>query len=73
MTNQPVPNPFECARRVVGINVLLKPEDIMCDPSITRQQAEQLLDRHASSIALRMLDAGRGAAVEIAKQEGVPE
>lgn len=70
MSEANLPNPFECARRVVGVNVMLKPEDIMRVWSITRNQAERLLDVHAPSIAAQMLAAGMDAVVEIIKQEG---
>ena len=65
------PNPIECARRIIGVNVMLKPDDIVLAwPSIILADAEYLLDHHASSIAAEMLSAGLSAAVEIIKQQG---
>jgi hypothetical protein len=65
------PNPFECAKRIIGINVTLKPDDIVhARPSITLADAEYLLNHHASFIAAQMLSAGLRAAVEIIKQQG---
>jgi hypothetical protein len=64
------PNPFECAKRIIGVNVMLKPDDVVhAWPSITLADAEYLLDHHASSIAAQMLNAGIRAAVEIIKQQ----
>ena len=73
MSDQPVPNPFTSARRIVGINVLLKPEDIMAIWSITSEQAELLINRHSSSIAVQMFAAGQKAVEQIIQQEGVPK
>jgi hypothetical protein len=71
MSESELPNPFECARRVIGVNVILRPDDITdVWGSLSKQQAEKLLDQHASSIAAQMLTAGISAAVQIMRQEG---
>ncbi len=71
MSESELPNPFECARRIIGVNVMLRPDDITdVWGSLSKQQAETLLDQHASSIAAQMLTAGISAAVQIIRQEG---
>lgn len=71
MSEQSVPNPFDSARRVVAINVQLNPEDVIAVWPMRREQAERLLDRHASSIAVQMLTAGKDAVAQIIEQEGI--
>jgi hypothetical protein len=71
MSELKMPNPFECAKRVVGVNVMLKPDDIVhACPSFSLADAEYLLNHHVSFIAAQMLSAGLRAAVEIIKQQG---
>jgi UTP-glucose-1-phosphate uridylyltransferase len=71
MSELKMPNPFECAKRIVGVNVMLKPDDIVhACPSVSLATAELFLDMHASIIAVQMLSAGLSAAVEIIKQQG---
>ena len=71
MSELKMPNPFECAKRIVGVNVMLKPDDIVhACPSFSLADAEYLLDHHVSFIATQMLSAGLRAAVEIIKQQG---
>jgi hypothetical protein len=73
MSDANLPNPFECARRIVGVNVLLKPQDIIdVWHSLSLEQAERLIDMHGSTIAAQMLAAGINAAVQIIQQEGKP-
>jgi hypothetical protein len=68
MTVSKAPNPFECARRIIGVNVMLKPDDIV-QTGVTLGDAERWLDDCASIIAAEMLSAGIRAAVEIIKQQ----
>ena len=73
MSKQNLPNPFECARRIHGVSVLLKPEDVMdtgTGPVLSRAEAERLLDEHGSTIAAQMLVAGINAAVDIISEQG---
>jgi hypothetical protein len=71
MSESNLPNPFECARRIIGVNVMLKPQDIVdVWHSLTLDQAERLLDVHGCGIAAQMLAAGMSAAVEIIKRDG---
>jgi hypothetical protein len=71
MNDTDCPNPFQCARRIVGVNVMLKPSDIIdVSPSLTVAEAEYLLERHGSAIAGQMLTAGINAVAEIIKHEG---
>lgn len=71
MSELKMPNPFECAKRIAGINVVLKPDDIHhTQPGVSLADAKQVLDRHASAIAAQMLKAGICAAVEIITREG---
>ena len=71
MSESNIPNPFECAGRVVGVTVTLKPSDITeIWHSLTLEQAERLLDVHGSSIAAQMLAAGMDAAVDMIQRDG---
>lgn len=73
MSESNVPNPFESARRIVGINVTLAPHDITeIWHSLTEEQVARLFDRHGSSIAVQMLAAGTQAVIQIIEQEGTP-
>lgn len=66
MSESKVPNPFECAKRIVGVSVTLKSADIVhASPNVSLTDVEQLLDRHASIIAVQMLNAGISASLEI--------
>jgi len=73
MSKQNLPNPFECARRIHGVSVLLKPEDVMdigTGPVLSRVEAERLLDEHGPTIAAQMLVAGINAAAHIISEQG---
>jgi hypothetical protein len=71
MTDANVPNPFQCARRIPGVIVMLKPRDVIdVWHSLTVEEAEHLLERHGLTIAAQMLTAGVNIAVEIIKHEG---
>ena len=71
MSESNLPNPFESARRVSGVNVRLRPEDLVSAmPSIGIDTADRLLDRHGGTLAAVMLNAGIEAGIEIIKQEG---
>ncbi|MGB7158989.1 MAG: hypothetical protein WBD40_13030 [Tepidisphaeraceae bacterium] len=71
MSERHLPNPFECARRVGGVNVQLKPEDVMnVWGMISGAEAERLLDEHGTEIAAQMLAAGIDAAVTIMRAKG---
>ena len=73
MSKEKLPNPFECARRIHGVSVLLKPEDVMdtgTGPVLSRAEAERLLAEHGPTIAAHMLVAGINAAVAIISEQG---
>lgn len=71
MNDANLPNPFHCARRVPGVSVLLKPEDVMnASETTSRAQAERLLEENGTTIAAQMLAAGLEAAVTILREEG---
>jgi len=71
MSELKMPNPFESAKRIVGVDVILKPDDIFhACPIVSLAEAEKVLDRHGSAIAAQMLRAGICAAVEIITHEG---
>ena len=73
MSKQKLQNPFECARRIHGVSVLLKPEDVMgtgAGPVLSRTEAERRLDEHGSAIAAQMLVAGINAAANLISEQG---
>ena len=71
MSEPNLPNPFESAKRVSGVHVRLRPEDLMnAVPALRPETVQRLLDRHGGTIAAAMLNAGIEAAIEISKQEG---
>lgn len=71
MSEPTVPDPFKSAQRLAGINVHLRPEDIMTAlPDMRRETAQRLMDRHGGTLAAAMLGAGITAAIEIMRQEG---
>jgi len=71
MSEPNLPNPFESAKRVSGVHVRLRPEDLMnAVPGLRIETVQRLLDRHGGTIAAAMLNAGIEAAIEISKQEG---
>lgn len=71
MSDDMLPNPFKSARRVPGISVMLKPEDVTnAWGTMTRDKAAQLLDEHGSTIAARMLAAGIEMAFDLARDNG---
>ncbi len=71
MSEPNLPNPFEFAKRVSGIHVRLRPEDLVTAmPSIGIEVVGRVLDRHGGTLAALMLNAGIEAGIEIIKQEG---
>lgn len=71
MSDKPVPNPFEAARRIAALSVMLQSHDLTdAWPTLTEMQARRVLDLHRSSIAVQMLAAGVQAALTILRQEG---
>ena len=71
MSNDDLPNPFDCARRVPGITVMLKPENVTSvGGAMTRDEAARLLDQHGPTIAARMLAAGVETAFNLAREAG---
>lgn len=69
--SETTPNPFECARRRSGINVLLKPEDVMdVSERIDWAQAERVLDEHGAMIAAQMIATGKEVAAQIIREQG---
>ena len=71
MSESNVPNPFESARRIGGVTVHLRAEDLItARPGLRPQAAERLMDRHGGTLAAAMLGAGINAAIEIVRQEG---
>lgn len=70
MNDKPIPNPFEAARRIAALSVMLQPHDLIeAWPTLTEVQARRVLDLHRSSIAVQMLAAGVEAALTILRQE----
>ena len=66
-----LPDPFKCAKRIAGVSVLLRPEDIVnACPGVVRERVDRLLDRHGGTLAAAMLAAGIEAAAQIIRQEG---
>lgn len=70
MSEEEMPDPFKSARRVSGISVLLRPEDVMeAWGTISRAQAQRLFGAHGETIAAQMLAAGVEAAATLIRQE----
>jgi hypothetical protein len=73
MNESKAPNPFECAKRVVGVNVVLKPDDIVrASPKVSIADAEELLNRYGARIAAEMLNTGIRTALNIIKEGSAP-
>ncbi len=71
MSELPLPNPFESARRVDGVTVRLRTEDLMAAyPKATVESVQRMFDRHGGTIAAMMLQAGIEAGIEMMRQEG---
>ncbi len=71
MSETPIPNPFESARRVDGVTVRLRPEDLMgAYPKATIESVQRMFDRHGGTLAAMMLQAGIDAGIEMMRQEG---
>ncbi len=71
MSESPISNPFESARRVDGVTVRLRPEDLIdAYPKATVESVQRMFDRHGGTIAAMMLQAGFDAGIEMMRQEG---
>jgi hypothetical protein len=71
MSKDKLPNPFESARRMPGITVQLGPDDIIArNPSMTVEQADELLTRHGFEIAGHMIRTGVDAATALHRAGG---
>ncbi len=71
MSESPIPNPFESARRVDGVTVRLRPEDLMAAyPAATVESVLRMFDRHGGALAATMLQAGIDAGLELMPREG---
>ena len=54
--NEPLPNPFLTAKKMVGIRVAVLPRDVqMCVPGWSVKRASDFLDTHSDVIASAML------------------
>ena len=73
MSESPIPNPFESARRVDGVTVRLRTEDLIAAyPNGTVESVQRMFDRHGGTLAAMMLQAGIDAGLELMRQEGGP-
>ena len=71
MSESELPNPLRTAKRISGVHVSLRPDELIYAwPNLCREVAERLLDRHGGTIAGAMLGAGLRAANEIIREEG---
>lgn len=71
MSGNQLPDPFQSAKRIGGIHVHLRPEDlIVSDAATDMEAAKRLLDRHGGTLAAVMLSAAINAAIEIMREEG---
>ncbi len=71
MSESPLPNPFESARRVEGVTVRFRPEDLMAAyPKATIESVQRMFDRHGGTIAAIMLQAGIEAGIDLMRREG---
>jgi hypothetical protein len=71
MSENHLPDPFQSAKRISGIHVHLRPEDLVTSHAATDiNAATRLLNRHGGTVAAAMLSAGIKSAIEIAQQEG---
>ena len=70
MSNDELPNPFHTAKRIAGLSVRLNPEDaINIIPTMTREQAEKMLEENSIEIATQMISAGLEAVIRIVARE----
>ncbi len=71
MSESPIPNPFVSARRVDGVTVRLRPEDLMAAyPKVTVECVQRMFDRNGGTLAAMMLQAGIDAGLELMPREG---
>lgn len=71
MSETHLPDPFQSAKRIGGVHVHLRPEDLVAsDPTVSIEAASRLLDRHGGTLAAVMLSAAIEAALQIARREG---
>ena len=71
MSELPLPNPFESARRVDGVTVRLRPEDLIAAyPKATVESVQRMFDRNGGTLAAMMLQAGIDAGLELMPREG---
>lgn len=71
MSELPLPNPFESARRVDGVTVRLRPEDLIAAyPKATVESVQRMFDRHGGTLAAMMLQAGIDVGLELMPREG---
>ncbi len=71
MSESPIPNPFDSARRVDGVTVRLRPEDLMAAyPKATVECVQRMFDRNGGTLAATMLQAGIDAGLELMRREG---
>lgn len=75
MSESNVPDPFESAERLGGVNVRLGPEDVLNEqPDVAYDTAERLLERHGGIVAGAMIRAGIEAAIALLRrrERGAP-
>ena len=71
MSRPPLPNPFHSALRLKGLNVWLRPDDLLSiRRGLTPDAADKLLQHHGSTIAACMISAGIDAARRIIESGG---
>ena len=71
MSETDVPNPFQAARRMAALSVMLQAADLIeAWPTLNEMQARRVLDINGSRIAVQMLAAGVNAALAILREEG---
>jgi hypothetical protein len=71
MSDSPIPNPFESAKRLNGVTARLRPEDLFAAyPNATVESVLRMFDRHGGTIAAMMLQAGIDTGLELMRQDG---
>ena len=66
-----LPDPFKTAKRIEGIIVHLRPEDLWrSDSTVDRTTIARLMEHHGGTLAAAMLSAGIEAAFNILHREG---
>lgn len=69
--NQELPDPFKSARRVEGITVHLRPEDLLnSNTMLDRASISRLMERHGGTLAAAMLAAGIETGLDLLHREG---